>query len=308
MQALVQNLLSKEPHYVRCIKPNELKSPAAFDEQRVRHQVSYLGLVENVRVRRAGFAYRQRYDRFLKRYKMISQFTWPNFRSGTDRDGTKVIMDGKGFGNDVKYGHTKIFIRSPRTLFALENARNELIPHIVTLIQKTWRGYRDRQLFKKMKALMTMVEIYRRKKLRTYINALQTKFAHARTMKDYGKHILWPAPPLQLKDVASLLRAAYNRWRAYMILNQVPKKEWPQLKIKISAASVLKNKRAQWGQTRQWQGNYLAVHDENNNYSFFNDSVNNLKNSQHFGSVLFSSFVTKFNKVSLMFFLALQFF
>lgn len=68
MQALVQNLLSKEPHYVRCIKPNELKSAAAFDEQRVRHQVSYLGLVENVRVRRAGFAYRQRYDRFLKRY------------------------------------------------------------------------------------------------------------------------------------------------------------------------------------------------------------------------------------------------
>lgn len=143
---------------------------------------------------------------------MISQFTWPNFRSGTDKDGTKVIMDSKGFGNDVKYGHTKIFIRSPRTLFALENARNELIPHIVTLIQKTWRGYRDRLLYKKMKALMTMIEIYRRKKLRTYINSLQSKFANARHMRDYGKSILWPAPPLQLKDIAGLLRAAYNRF------------------------------------------------------------------------------------------------
>ena len=47
MQALVQNLYSKEPHYVRCIKPNELKSPSAFDEERVKHQVSYLGLLFN---------------------------------------------------------------------------------------------------------------------------------------------------------------------------------------------------------------------------------------------------------------------
>nr|CAD7268074.1 unnamed protein product [Timema shepardi] len=67
MIALVKTLTSKEPFYVRCIKPNEVKSPIVFDAERVEHQVRYLGLVENVRVRRAGFAHRQRYDRFLKR-------------------------------------------------------------------------------------------------------------------------------------------------------------------------------------------------------------------------------------------------
>ncbi|CAG2069386.1 unnamed protein product, partial [Timema podura] len=67
MIALVKTLTSKEPFYVRCIKPNEVKSPIVFDAERVQHQVCYLGLVENVRVRRAGFAHRQRYDRFLKR-------------------------------------------------------------------------------------------------------------------------------------------------------------------------------------------------------------------------------------------------
>lgn len=68
MNALVKNLTSKEPFYIRCIKPNEVKSATIFDDEPIRHQVSYLGLVENVRVRRAGFVYRQRYDRFLKRY------------------------------------------------------------------------------------------------------------------------------------------------------------------------------------------------------------------------------------------------
>ena len=61
MSSLMKLLSVKEPFYIRCIKPNELKSPNQFNEQRVIHQVSYLGLLENVRVRRAGFAFRQEY-------------------------------------------------------------------------------------------------------------------------------------------------------------------------------------------------------------------------------------------------------
>ena len=58
MNELMKILASKEPFYVRCIKPNELKSPSQMNKDRVVHQISYLGLLENVRVRRAGFAYR----------------------------------------------------------------------------------------------------------------------------------------------------------------------------------------------------------------------------------------------------------
>ncbi|KAL0179380.1 hypothetical protein M9458_024822, partial [Cirrhinus mrigala] len=52
-----------EPYYVRCIKPNDVKSPLLFEHERCKHQVEYLGLLENVRVRRAGFANRQTYPR-----------------------------------------------------------------------------------------------------------------------------------------------------------------------------------------------------------------------------------------------------
>ena len=67
MIALVDKLKTKDPFYVRCIKPNEIKSPMRFDDERCLHQVSYLGLMENVRVRRAGFANRQPYERFAQR-------------------------------------------------------------------------------------------------------------------------------------------------------------------------------------------------------------------------------------------------
>ena len=71
MIALVENLQSKEPFYVRCIKPNEKKSPLLFDDKRCQHQVEYLGLLENVRVRRAGYAYRMTYERFVHRYVCV---------------------------------------------------------------------------------------------------------------------------------------------------------------------------------------------------------------------------------------------
>uniref|UniRef100_A0A1I8HT49 Myosin motor domain-containing protein n=1 Tax=Macrostomum lignano TaxID=282301 RepID=A0A1I8HT49_9PLAT len=63
---LVKTLMSCTPHYIRCIKPNETKKPGDFDMERVKHQVMYLGLKENINVRRAGFAYRRPFDKFLK--------------------------------------------------------------------------------------------------------------------------------------------------------------------------------------------------------------------------------------------------
>ncbi|CAG9860573.1 unnamed protein product [Phyllotreta striolata] len=272
MLALVQNLQCKEPHYVRCIKPNDVKSSSLFDEERVKHQVSYLGLVENVRVRRAGFAHRQRYDKFLKRYKMISQFTWPNFRAGSDKDACKVIIDEYQFFNDVQYGKTKIFIRSPQTLFALEKVRNQLMPGIVTLIQKTWRGAKTRE----------------------YIGELERRFKNAKTMRDLGKNIQWPAPPRNLRETDKILRNAYRR--ASMLINRIPKADVPQMKLKIMAASALLNKRYDLGLKRRWEGDYLASPADNPQYVVYNEAVNNLKNSKHFNNILFSAFITKFNK------------
>ena len=40
---------------------------AVFDEKIIRHQVKYLGLMENLRVRRAGFCYRRSFSFFLDR-------------------------------------------------------------------------------------------------------------------------------------------------------------------------------------------------------------------------------------------------
>ncbi|XP_068150663.1 unconventional myosin ID [Drosophila tropicalis] len=300
MADLVVTLLKKEPFYVRCIKPNDIKSSTVFDEERVQHQVRYLGLLENVRVRRAGFVNRQRYDKFLLRYKMISQYTWPNFRAGSDRDGVRVLIEEKGFAQDVKYGHTKIFIRSPRTLFALEQQRNEMIPHIVTLLQKQVRGWIARRNYKKIKAAVTIMRAYKTYKLRSYVQELANRFRNAKQMRDYGKSIQWPQPPLAGRKAEAKLHRVFDFWRANMILSKYPRSEWPQLRLQIIAVTALAGRRPYWGQQRKWLGDYLANSMDNSGYEAYSANVRKLKSSgpsgDLFRQVLFSAFAKKFNK------------
>ncbi|KAJ8312315.1 hypothetical protein KUTeg_009688 [Tegillarca granosa] len=111
---LMEILMSKEPSYVRCIKPNDFKKAGVFDEKIVNHQVKYLGLMENLRVRRAGFAYRRPFEVFLKRYKSLCPATWPKF-DGPARDGVELLVKHLNYtDDDYKLGKTKLFIRFPR--------------------------------------------------------------------------------------------------------------------------------------------------------------------------------------------------
>ncbi|CAM9554706.1 unnamed protein product, partial [Sphacelaria rigidula] len=79
VEALCGSLARCRPHYVRCIKPNSTKAPLEMDIDMTTHQqVKYLGLQENVRVRRQGYAYRMPFEHFIHRYGFISESTWPN--------------------------------------------------------------------------------------------------------------------------------------------------------------------------------------------------------------------------------------
>ena len=66
---------------------------------------------------------------------MVSQFTWPTFRGGSEREGTAAIVQQLRLQDDVQYGRSKLFIKSPQTVFALEEERARLIPGIVIFLQ-----------------------------------------------------------------------------------------------------------------------------------------------------------------------------
>lgn len=298
MLALMKTIHSKEPHYVRCIKPNDAKSPVLFDKKLVEHQVAYLGLLENVRVRRAGFAYRQEYWRFLRRYKMISQFTWPNFHGGDAEEGTRVLLEDRKFLKDVTFGKTKIFVRSPSTLFELEKARSQLIPGIVIFLQKMCRGTLARKQYKRMVAARLIWGKYRKYKMRTYVNTLQKTFKNCKSMKDYGASLAFPDPPKALRETGRKFESMFMRWRGYMIIKKVPPEDRDVLRRKLLAWELVgagsgNGGRQNWGMNRRWYGDYLSQENMDPEY---NTTVQDIRTKDGVNNVIFSSKMLKINK------------
>ncbi|XP_037705037.1 unconventional myosin-Ib isoform X6 [Choloepus didactylus] len=160
---LMKNLQTKNPNYIRCIKPNDKKAAYIFSETLVRHQVRYLGLLENVRVRRAGYAFRQAYGPCLERYKMLCKQTWPHWK-GPARSGVEALLNELEIPvEEYSFGKSKIFIRNPRTLFKLEDLRKQRLEDLATLIQKIYRGWKCRTHFLLMrKSQIVIAAWYRR--------------------------------------------------------------------------------------------------------------------------------------------------
>lgn len=138
---LVTTLMRCSPHYVRCIKPNETKKAGDWEEKRVHHQVEYLGLRENIRVRRAGFSYRRVFSKFLHRYAILTPESWPQW-IGDPRQGVLHLLSSVNMDQDqYQLGTSKVFIRAPESLFLLEEMRERKFNGYARVIQKAWRKH-----------------------------------------------------------------------------------------------------------------------------------------------------------------------
>lgn len=143
--ALVDNLMKAQPSYIRTIKPNQNRSSTEYDNKAILHQIKYLGLQENIRVRRAGFAYRNTFEKMVERFYLLSpstsyagEYTW----QGDAKSGCEKILKDTGIAKDEwQMGVTKAFIKNPETLFALETMRDRYWHNMAARIQRAWRNY-----------------------------------------------------------------------------------------------------------------------------------------------------------------------
>ena len=167
---LVNKLMECQPHYIRTIKPNETKKAHDWDKQRCSHQVLYLGLKENVRVRRAGFAFRRVFDKFLRRYNILTPETYPTWR-GTPRDGVLHLMDAVQMEKDqYQLGQTKVFIKNPESLFLLEELRERKYDKYARTIQKHYRRWKAQQYYEKLKEQASDILFGKKERRRGTIN------------------------------------------------------------------------------------------------------------------------------------------
>uniref|UniRef100_A0A4W4FLM0 Unconventional myosin-Ib n=1 Tax=Electrophorus electricus TaxID=8005 RepID=A0A4W4FLM0_ELEEL len=278
---LMRNLQTKNPNYIRCIKPNDKKAAQVFSESLVSHQVRYLGLMENVRVRRAGYAFRQAYEPCLERYKMLCKQTWPHWKD-LARKGVEVLLkDLKVPEEEFSYGRSKIFIRNPRTLFFLEERRRQCLEDLATLIQKIYRGWKRRTHFLLLKKSQVVVAAWYRRyaqqqkyqKIKSSTIVVQS-FIRGWKMQKYFfdlKNTMpsmspidksWPARPfLFLEGTHQQLRSIFHLWRCKQYRDQFTEEKKAIYEEKLEASKLFKDKKALYPSSvgQPFKGDYLDI-------------------------------------------------
>ena len=65
LMELKENLLSSSPHFIRTIKSNHQKKPGIFDQELIKRQLKYTGILETTRIRGEGYSLRPKFDDFV---------------------------------------------------------------------------------------------------------------------------------------------------------------------------------------------------------------------------------------------------
>lgn len=141
---LMEQLGSTEPHFVRCILPNLEKRPNKLDKPLVLHQLRCNGVLEGIRITRAGYPNRMTFDDFFLRYAILNKkevFT-KNARTNSELILKHIELDK----NTYKVGITKIFFKNG-ILGKLEEMRDLTLKSLFTNFQSVIRGKLARSLF-----------------------------------------------------------------------------------------------------------------------------------------------------------------
>ncbi|CAK4080798.1 unnamed protein product [Aphanomyces euteiches] len=171
---LLQTIEKTSPHYVRCLKPNDENQPDSFNRQRMVEQLRSGGVLEAVKVARAGFPVRLTHKEFRLGYAtlvkplrtpaiadLIQAETFPvleEFLLVCDAlaSTTKTVQHSL-----VSVGTSKVFFRR-KAFEDVETIKRRIYSYCALQVQRIYRGYVCHKAYKRLQqATLTVQCAYR---------------------------------------------------------------------------------------------------------------------------------------------------
>merc|ERR1719499_273562 len=145
---LMTTLYNCEPHFVRCLVPNNHKKPGEVEPPLIMHQLTCNGVLEGIRICMRGFPNRMLYPDFKMRYACLGQAEIAS--SGDNKTAVYALMDKIAFDRErYRLGHTLVFFRAG-ALAGLEEKRDELVIKWIRMIQgEVYKRIRGKEFAKR---------------------------------------------------------------------------------------------------------------------------------------------------------------
>ncbi|RVW51858.1 Myosin-17 [Vitis vinifera] len=186
LQSLMETLSATEPHYIRCVKPNNVLKPAIFENANIIQQLRCGGVLEAIRISCAGYPTRRTFYEFLHRFGVLA----PEVLEGNYDDKTACIMilDKKGL-KGYQVGKTKVFLRAGQ-MAELDARRAEVLGNAARTIQRQIRTYIARKEFISLrKAAIQMQSYWRGRMACKLYEQLRREAAALKIQKNFRRYI-----------------------------------------------------------------------------------------------------------------------
>nr|DAD32793.1 TPA_asm: hypothetical protein HUJ06_011644 [Nelumbo nucifera] len=169
---LMQRLENTTPHFIRCIKPNNLQRPGIYEQGLILQQLRCCGVLEVVRISRSGYPTRMSHQKFASRYGFLL------LESVASQDplsvSVAILHQFNILPEMYQVGYTKLFFRTGQ-IGALEDTRNRTL-HGILRVQSCFRGHKARIYLKELRSgIATLQSFVRGEKARKeYVILLRT--------------------------------------------------------------------------------------------------------------------------------------
>merc|ERR1719187_50789 len=229
---LMTTLYSCEPHFVRCLVPNNHKKPGDVEPPLIMHQLTCNGVLEGIRICMRGFPNRMMYPDYKMRYACLGQAEIAS--SSDNKAAVYALMDKINFDRErYRLGHTLVFFRAG-ALAGLEEGRDELVIKWIRFIQG--------EIFKRIRTR----EYVKRRDQRELIKVAQRNFRKYLAMRDWGWFIIiqktrgligLPNPEEELRLLEEKANVTYGEYKAALDVTADLEGQMGNLKDEIAAMS-----------------------------------------------------------------------
>lgn len=179
LDELIDEIGQTEAHYIRCLKPNEVKRAGVFDRARMVEQLRSVGVLEALRIARAGYSVRLAHATFIEQFSGFHHTSKDEMLESSPKARCKtlssILMDevqkerrlSKSFSFrennasvqqlDVQVGRTMVFCKKT-TFNRFSRLRAKLRERAAIVLQRHYRGYRRRQYFLLVRMFVSRVQ------------------------------------------------------------------------------------------------------------------------------------------------------
>lgn len=253
LNQLLKTIGKTNTYYVRCLKPNDEHVPSLLDKQKVLNQLKYAGVLEAVKVARAGYPIRFTKDIFIDKYYSFFN-TINKFQYSQDELINYIIKKCSISNKKYQIGLTKFFIKKDtytnlekfyveyrkRNLIVIQSfircsqklKKYKLMKNNIILIQRNYRRYRD--FYKYQYILLSILKIQRSFRTYRFQKRLQSQISYRKKIVVIQKIIrrfLYNIKFKKFKKIVIQIQCFIRYRKAYCTLVSLRNNKKKQLKL-----------------------------------------------------------------------------